>query len=98
MTHKQFERLVGRLEADARRAPRSYRMRVLALAMLGYAYVGVVLLVLLALLGGLGWLATLGKGMGLVVKGHHQLTPRYSSGRARSTRLRQQGVQDSPKC
>lgn len=69
MTHEHFESLVRRLEADARRAPRVYRLRVLALAMLGYAYVGVVLLVLLALLGGLGWLATQGKGMSLVVKG-----------------------------
>lgn len=69
VTHEQFEALARRLEGAARRSPRAYRLRVLALAGLGYAYIGLVLLALLGLLGGLVWLASLGRSSHLVVKG-----------------------------
>jgi Zn-dependent protease with chaperone function len=68
MTHEQLVALVRRLEDEARRSPRSYRLRVLALAGLGYAYIGAVLLVLLGLLGGIVWIASLGRGAGLAVE------------------------------
>jgi Zn-dependent protease with chaperone function len=69
VTHEQFAALVRRLEDAARRSPRTYRLRVLALAGLGYAYIGAVLLALLGLLGGLVWTATLGRSTGLLIKG-----------------------------
>lgn len=69
MSPEEFESLVRRLEREARRAPRAYRLRVLALAILGYAYIGAVLLALLALLGGLAWLAIQGRNAVLVAKG-----------------------------
>jgi Zn-dependent protease with chaperone function len=45
----QYEALVHRMEQLAERAPRAYRLRVLALAALGYAYLLVLLLALLGL-------------------------------------------------
>jgi Zn-dependent protease with chaperone function len=50
MDDEQFRALVRRLEAEERARPALYRARVVLLAALGYAYIGVVLLVLLALL------------------------------------------------
>jgi Zn-dependent protease with chaperone function len=68
VTHAEFEALVHRLEERARRAPRAYRLRVLALAALGYAYIGAVLLGLLGLLGGTVFLATYGRNLALLLK------------------------------
>lgn len=45
----QYEALVHRMELLAQRAPRAYRWRVLALALLGYAYLLVLIVGLLAL-------------------------------------------------
>jgi len=50
MTDDQFEALVGRLDEVAKRDPSGYRRRVVALAFLGYAYLGVVLAILAVLL------------------------------------------------
>lgn len=49
MTNEEFATLVDRLELSARRQPALYRLRVLLLAMLGNAYLLLVLLFILAL-------------------------------------------------
>lgn len=54
----RFGALVRTLEERARRRSRLYRVQVALLAALGYGYVVGVLLALLALIGGLGYLAT----------------------------------------
>jgi len=53
----QFDRLVKRLESSAQRRPRAYFARVVLLAALGYVFWFVVLGGLLAILGGMSWLA-----------------------------------------
>ncbi len=55
MTAEQFEELVAKLESQALRDPKGYRMRVLGLAILGYVYLFLVLTVLLVLFGILVW-------------------------------------------
>ena len=47
MTNREFEQLVARLEAQALRRPWLYKMRVLALALLGYGYIAFMLVGLL---------------------------------------------------
>jgi Zn-dependent protease with chaperone function len=44
MTNEEFESLVRRLDAEAKRNPAGYRTRVLLMALLGNVYLGVVLL------------------------------------------------------
>lgn len=53
MTGERFEALVNRLEQQAKSNPGRYKLRVLLLAMLGNAYVGAMLLLLVALLAAL---------------------------------------------
>lgn len=48
-TQEQFDALVERLERDARDNPSRYRLRVTAFALLGYAYLGAMLALLLLL-------------------------------------------------
>ncbi|HEU4643360.1 MAG TPA: M48 family metallopeptidase [Gemmatimonadaceae bacterium] len=68
MTHDEYAALVSRLEAMASAHPVSYRLRVGALAVLGYAYIAAVMLFLLSLLALIVWaLVTLRVG-GLVIK------------------------------
>lgn len=55
MSAEQFEELVQRLEVQALRDPKGYRLRVLGLAILGYAYLLFVLATLLVLFGILVW-------------------------------------------
>ena len=50
MTDDRFEALVARLETEAIRAPRSYQFKVLALALLGNAYLGLMIFIVSALL------------------------------------------------
>ena len=50
MTNEEFEALVGSLEEQARRNPAVYQTRVLLMALLGNAYLGVMLLLITALL------------------------------------------------
>lgn len=52
MTNQQFDALVRRLEPVAAASPRRYRLRVVALALLGYAYIGAILLLLVAAVAG----------------------------------------------
>ncbi len=51
MTSAQFETLVTKPEEQARRDPAGYKWRVLLVAMLGNAYLGVMLLLIVGLLG-----------------------------------------------
>lgn len=53
MTNEQFEALVAKLEAKARRDPSGYKLRVFLLALLGNAYLGAMLLLIAGLLLGL---------------------------------------------
>jgi Zn-dependent protease with chaperone function len=53
MTNEQFDALVARLEAKARRDPSGYKLRVFLLALLGNAYLGMMLLLIVGLLLGL---------------------------------------------
>ncbi len=53
MNNEQFEALVGRLEDQARSNPDGYRLKVFLLAMLGNVYLGVMLLLIVALLAAL---------------------------------------------
>ena len=62
------EALIRRLTEYARREPGRYRARVGLLAALGYAYIVLILLVLLALLGGLAAALVTGHVNGLTVK------------------------------
>ena len=57
MNDREFDELVRRLEPEAAAAPRAYQLRVALLALLGYAYIGLVIAVLLALAAGSAWLA-----------------------------------------
>jgi Zn-dependent protease with chaperone function len=50
MTNEKFDEMVKRLEILAKAAPAKYRFRVALLALLGYAYIGLVLGVVLGLL------------------------------------------------
>lgn len=49
MTNEDFSALVSRLEEQSRDGPRWYRVRVTLLAILGYGYVGIMLILLTAL-------------------------------------------------
>jgi hypothetical protein len=42
MTKEQFDALIAKLEDEARRNPVGYQLNVSLLALLGYAYLGVV--------------------------------------------------------
>jgi Zn-dependent protease with chaperone function len=54
MTIAEYESLVTRLERSAERSPGAYKAKVVGLALLGYSYIFGVLIVLLALVLGLG--------------------------------------------
>jgi Zn-dependent protease with chaperone function len=55
MTNAEFDELVRRLESHAAASPRLYKLRVALLALLGYAYIGAILLVLAATIAGCAW-------------------------------------------
>ena len=65
MTPEQFETLVARLELQAARRPRLYKLTLGAFATLGYVYVFGVLLMLLAVAGLLIAILAAGKALGL---------------------------------
>ncbi len=52
MTHDEFESLVARLEPMAKSNPSGYELRVMLLAMAGYAYLAGVVILLILLIGG----------------------------------------------
>lgn len=64
--NQRYERLITRLEEAARRAPNAYRRRVIALALAAYAYITVVLILLVALVGGFAAMAVAAKSGGAV--------------------------------
>lgn len=63
----EFADLVKRIEAGADRNPTLYKIKLLLLAMLGYAYIFLVLAVLLVLIGLLLWAILSGKGLNSIV-------------------------------
>jgi Zn-dependent protease with chaperone function len=71
MTNEEFETLVARLDVVAKRNPASYRTRVLLMALLGNAYLGVMLLLIVALLFAAAvsviWLKAAGVKIAIVV-------------------------------
>ena len=71
MTGDEFATLVGKLEAQAKRNPRGYETRVLLLALLGNAYLALVVLLLVALVlaaaASVIWLKALGVKLALVL-------------------------------
>lgn len=60
MTDAQFAALAKTLEKKASQNEPAYRRRTLLLAATGYLYIGLILLIILALLGVLGWLLSQG--------------------------------------
>src|SRR5437762_6106706 len=67
MDPQRYDALVTRLEAYAAASPDAYRRRVLLLALLGYAYLLVVLALILAAVGLLVWLLfTVQTGLGYI--------------------------------
>lgn len=60
--------LVARLETQGKEHPKAYKFRVFLLVLLGYAYVLLVLAVVIALIALLGWLAISGRGLYVIVK------------------------------
>jgi Zn-dependent protease with chaperone function len=66
MTNEEFQTLVYRLEGEARRSPSAYALRVWLLAMLGNAYLALVVLLLVALF--LASIASVAVLKGLAVK------------------------------
>lgn len=69
MNDTRFDALVRRLEQESQASPRRYRLRVALLGLLGYAYIGMVLAVLLAAIAGCIWLmAVVRSGNGAVGK------------------------------
>lgn len=63
LTSEQFDALVRHVEVYARENRRAYRLRVGALALAGYAYVWLVLLICLGALGLLIWLVATTSGL-----------------------------------
>lgn len=68
METARFEQLVARLEAKAAQDPNGYKTKVWLLAMVGYAYLFLILAVLLLLLGGLAYAILSGHGNLLFLK------------------------------
>ena len=68
MNQEQFESLVARLERESARNPAFYRLRLGALAVLGYAYIGVVALLLIGLFAGFVLFALRGGALILIFK------------------------------
>src|SRR5574341_1208482 len=66
MTNEEFDGLVRKLEEQAKINPGSYRLKVLLLAALGNAYLGVILALIVAVM--LGLIASVAVLKGLAVK------------------------------
>jgi Zn-dependent protease with chaperone function len=66
MTREEFDTLVRRLEREAERRPRAYKIRVFLLALLGYAYIFLIVAVLLLLIGALAWMVISVRRGGLI--------------------------------
>jgi Zn-dependent protease with chaperone function len=68
VNQEAYENFVARIESQAERNPALYRMRLSAMAVLGYAYVALILLLLLAVLLLLGWMVVHHSGAAIAVK------------------------------
>ncbi|HJR64940.1 MAG TPA: M48 family metallopeptidase [Gemmatimonadaceae bacterium] len=66
LTQQQFDALVARLTREAQTRPFWYKTRVFLLAMLGYAYVFGILLVLIAIIAGVVYIVSTGRGLRLL--------------------------------
>ena len=66
ITTEEFDTLVARLTREAATRPLWYKTRVLLLALLGYAYVFGILLVLLAIIAGVIFVVSTGRGLRLL--------------------------------
>jgi Zn-dependent protease with chaperone function len=71
VTNEEFEALVARLEGEAKRSPGGYKTRVVLMALLGNAYLGVMLVLIVALLlaaiVSIAWLKGAGVKIALVL-------------------------------
>jgi Zn-dependent protease with chaperone function len=67
MTQEEFEGLVRQHEQESRANERAYLRRVVLFALLGYAYVVGVLVVLLAIIGGLIWIVAVTRSGSLLI-------------------------------
>ena len=68
MNQEAYENFVARIEAESQRNPAFYQIRLGGLAILGYAYVATVLLLLLGVLVLFGWMLMNRSGSVLAVK------------------------------
>jgi Zn-dependent protease with chaperone function len=68
MNQEAYENFVARVEADAQRRPSLYRLQLGGLAVLGYAYVMAILVLLLLVLAGFGWMIVHRSGAALAAK------------------------------
>ena len=75
MNQEAYENFVARVEADAERSPALYRLKLGGLAVLGYAYVLAILVLLLSILAGFGWMIVHGSGGIIAAKGGFLLIP-----------------------
>ena len=66
ITQEQFDTLVARLTPEAESRPLWYKTRVFLLAMLGYAYVFGILLMLLAIVAAVLYIVSTGRGLRLL--------------------------------
>lgn len=66
ISHAEFDALVARLSREAESRPLWYKTRVFLLAMLGYAYVFGILLVLLAIVAAVVYIVSTGRGIRLL--------------------------------
>ena len=55
MTNEEFEAIVKNLEQRSAERPGAYKLKVLLLALLGYAYIGFIIAIVAGLLGGVAW-------------------------------------------
>ncbi|MFL6619783.1 MAG: M48 family metalloprotease [Povalibacter sp.] len=68
MTQEAYENFVARIELEADRHPVLYRVRLSGMAVLGYAYVALILSLLLASLLVLSWMVLRGSGAAIAIK------------------------------
>lgn len=66
MTREEFDALVNRLEHEAERRPRAYKIRVFLLAILGYAYIFLIVGLLLLITGLLVWVVIASRRGGVI--------------------------------
>jgi Zn-dependent protease with chaperone function len=68
MNQEAYESFVARIEAESERQPALYKIRLGGMAVLGYAYVAGILLLLSAVLAAFGWMVIQRSGAVLAIK------------------------------